>query len=111
MSDGSLDWAEIMAYNSMLQSGRALMFHRGYRPAGDSHHIAVIAFLERELGDAEHDLVISMMNLRKKRNVALYSRTGTVSQSEVATAISSARSLFRVVELVVTGYHEVRDDR
>ena len=108
MTSDSLDWTEIMAYNSMLQSGRALMFHRGYRPAGESHHLAVIAFLERELGDADHDLIISMMNLRKKRNIALYSRTGTVSENEAAAAVSSARSLLGVVEFAVGGFHEKR---
>jgi len=106
LAGDSLDWAEIVAYNSMLQSGRALMFHRGYRPAGESHHVAVIAFLERELGGAEHDLMLTMANLRKKRNTALYCRSGSVSEREVASAVSSARSLLRVVEAAVGGAHE-----
>ena len=97
----SLDWAEIVAYNSMLQSGRALMLHRGHRPSGESHHLAVISFLESELGVQCHELVLSMMNLRKKRNISLYSRAGSVSEAEVERAMLSAAALKEFVKHIV----------
>lgn len=45
LSRESPDWAYSIAYNSMLQSARALMFSRGYRPTGTAPHFAVVAFL------------------------------------------------------------------
>lgn len=39
-------WAHNAAYNAMLQSARALMFHKGYRPMSQDHHVAVISFME-----------------------------------------------------------------
>ncbi|TAJ45689.1 hypothetical protein [Methanofollis fontis] len=38
---GNSDWAYTIAYNAMLQAGRALMFSKGYRPAGTNQHITV----------------------------------------------------------------------
>jgi len=33
------DWAYNIAYNAVLQAGRALMFAKGYRPDGANQHI------------------------------------------------------------------------
>lgn len=33
------DWAYTIAYNAVLQAGRALMFSKGYRPDGANQHI------------------------------------------------------------------------
>ena len=38
------DWAYTIAYNAVLQAGRALMFSKGYRPDGKSQHISVVKF-------------------------------------------------------------------
>ncbi|HZY93715.1 MAG TPA: hypothetical protein VFE98_02510, partial [Candidatus Bathyarchaeia archaeon] len=43
--DESMDWSYSIAYNSMLQSSRALMFARGFRPSGERSHLAVVMFL------------------------------------------------------------------
>lgn len=40
-----LDWAHNIAFNAMLQAGRALMFWKGYRPKGQQHHLAVTQFV------------------------------------------------------------------
>jgi uncharacterized protein (UPF0332 family) len=40
------DWAFNIAYNSMLQSIRALMFSMGYRPSTRNSHIAVVRFTQ-----------------------------------------------------------------
>lgn len=42
--DENCDWAFSIAYNSMLQSARALMFSKGYRPSSDSGHVSAIKF-------------------------------------------------------------------
>jgi len=101
VKEQDLDWAGIIAYNSMLQSGRALMFFRGMRPAGESHHMAVVSFLEHELGDPEHDIVISMARIRKKRNIALYTRLGNVSLRELEETLQHARALLRVAMHII----------
>ena len=36
--DEAPDWAYSIAYNSILQAGRALMFFDGYRPRGGEQH-------------------------------------------------------------------------
>jgi len=35
LREGDFDWALAIAYNSMLQAGRALMLKRGYRAMGE----------------------------------------------------------------------------
>jgi hypothetical protein len=40
------DWAYTIAYNAVLQAGRALMFAKGFRPDGANQHIAVVKFVE-----------------------------------------------------------------
>lgn len=44
MLDENCDWAFSIAYNSILQSVRALMFSKGYRPSSDSGHICAVRF-------------------------------------------------------------------
>ena len=40
----SSDWAFTVAYNAVLQAGRALMFAKGYRPEGSNQHVSVVRF-------------------------------------------------------------------
>jgi len=44
------DWALAVAYNAMLQAGRALMFSKGFRPSSTEGHVAVVKFLQATLG-------------------------------------------------------------
>jgi uncharacterized protein (UPF0332 family) len=44
------DWAYSIAYNSILQAGRALMFFTGFRPRGSEQHATVVEFVEERLG-------------------------------------------------------------
>ena len=48
--DEAPDWAYSIAYNSILQAGRALMFFEGYRPRGSEQHATVVEFVEERLG-------------------------------------------------------------
>jgi hypothetical protein len=48
--DDAPDWAYSIAYNPILQAGRALMFFTGYRPRGSEQHSTVVEFLEERLG-------------------------------------------------------------
>jgi uncharacterized protein (UPF0332 family) len=41
-----LDWAFNIVYNAVLQAGRALMLHKGFRPRGPEQHRTVVCFCE-----------------------------------------------------------------
>ncbi len=77
------DWALAVAYNAMLQAGRALMFSRGYRPSSIEGHIAVVKFLQATLGEETGEKAIIVMDgMRKKRHRAVYEEIDIVSESE-----------------------------
>ena len=44
--EDSPDWAYSIAYNSILQARRVLMFNDGYRPRGSDQHATVVEFME-----------------------------------------------------------------
>ena len=88
------DWALAVAYNAMLQAGRALMFSRGYRPSSIEGHIAVVKFLLATLGEETGEKAIIVMDgMRKKRHRAVYEEIDIVSESEAEQAITWAEEL------------------
>jgi len=87
----SADWAFAIAYNAMLQAGRAFMFERGYRTAGVGHHATVIRFLEMSLDDEFEELLILMDRMRRKRNHTTYDSIGTISEHEAKEVYISAK--------------------
>jgi len=84
------DWAYTIAYNAVLQAGRALMFSKGYRPDGNSQHISVVKFAGLFLDN--NDAVI-FDRMRRKRNSSVYESSGTVTENEAEFAISKSRDL------------------
>ncbi len=78
----SPDWAYSIAYNSMLQSARALMFSRGYRPTGNTPHFAVIAFLRSTFSQQLGTLIGELDRMRKKRHISVYDTAGTISEGK-----------------------------
>lgn len=73
------DWAFSIAYNSMLQSARALMFSKGYRPSSDAGHISAIRFAKLFL---KEDDVIMFDRMRRKRHTAVYGSVGTIYRGQ-----------------------------
>lgn len=93
------DWALAVAYNSMLQSGRALMFNSGYRPASTKGHVAVVEFLHEAFGIKISDRLITVMNgLRKKRHRIVYEESDIVSESEAEQAVKWAKEFLEVIK-------------
>ena len=90
------DWAYTIAYNAVLQAGRALMFSKGYRPDGNSQHISVVKFAGLFL-DSNDTVIFDRM--RRKRNSSVYESSGTVTENEAEFAVSQAEVL---VEKLVT---------
>jgi len=92
------DWALAVAYNAVLQAGRALMFSQGYRPSSMEGHKTVFTFLREALA-AEHSSLVTYFNrVRVKRHAAVYDVAGMVTQRESADVLSRAAQLVDIIE-------------
>ncbi len=98
------DWCLAIAYNVMLQSGKALMLSKGYRATGQYGHVAVIEFTHEVFGKELTDRMIDIFNgLRKKRHRVVYDEIGTVSEDEAKRAINWAEEfLHKTGEILST---------
>jgi uncharacterized protein (UPF0332 family) len=101
-SNKDYDWAFSIAYNAMLQAGRALMFSEGYRPKGDAKHVSVVTFIEEKFGDEFAGESLFVLNkIRKKRHIAVYEQVDIISEEEAENALNTAKEFVgRVKELV-----------
>jgi len=92
------DWAFSIAYNAMLQTIRALMFSKGYRPSGGNQHISVVRFAEIFI---DEETVIVFDRMRRKRHSTIYDIAGTISKQEAAHAIDAAERLIQKIEQLI----------
>ena len=97
------DWAYSIAYNSILQAGRALMFFDGYRPRGGEQHATVVEFVEERLGDAYAADVRLFDQMRRKRHRVIYEVAGIVSKKEAEQAIAFAKEFLEKITEIITG--------
>lgn len=96
--DENSDWSFSIAYNAMLQSIRALMFSKGYRPTGANQHITVVRFAELFLDD---EIVIIFDRMRRKRHSTVYDTAGTISKREAENAVDTAEKLVQDIEEMI----------
>lgn len=97
------DWAFAIAYNAVLQAGRALMLHEGYRAtSGEGGHVAVIRFCEEYFGQRYHDEIELFDRMRVTRNRVVYDVSGSISHHEVQEAFLFAESFVRRVAAIIT---------
>lgn len=92
------DWAFSIAYNAMLQTIRALMFSKGYRPSGNNQHISVVRFAEIFL---DEEIVIVFDRMRRKRHSTIYDTAGTISRKEAENAVDTAERLIQEIEKMI----------
>lgn len=92
------DWAFNIAYNAMLQAGRAWMFSQGYRPRGETGHVAVVRFAGATLGKDAAGFVALFDSMRRKRHRAVYDEPGIVSSQELRSALSAAKAFLALVK-------------
>jgi uncharacterized protein (UPF0332 family) len=92
------DWTYTIAYNAILQAGRALMFSKGYRPDGANQHISVVKFAELFL-DNQDGIIFDRM--RRKRHSSVYDMAGSISETEAESAVSHAEILIRKIEVLL----------
>ncbi|MFY9800867.1 MAG: HEPN domain-containing protein [Methanoregula sp.] len=93
-----LDWAYTIAYNAILQAGRALMFSQGYRPDGANQHVSVVKFVELYL-DKNDSIIFDRM--RRKRNSSVYDTAGSITESEAKFALVVAEDLVDKIFAVI----------
>ncbi len=98
------DWAYSIAYNSVLQAGRALMLSEGYRPRGGEQHAAVVEFVTERLGKAYETQVRLFDQMRRKRHRIIYEAAGLISKTEAEQAISFANSFAEVIKGIIAGH-------
>ncbi len=89
------DVALTLAYNAMLNAGRALMAAKGYRSNSETHHKTVVSFCAAVLPADSSQLVILFNRYRIRRHDIVYGDVegGSVGESEAATAIRKAGEL------------------
>jgi len=81
-----------LAYNAALQCAVAALAAEGYRPSRQSKHYHAIESLELTLGEPS-DSVRFLHAASKKRNVAFYERSGSISDAEVDELMVYAKEL------------------
>jgi uncharacterized protein (UPF0332 family) len=97
------DWAYSIAYNSILQASRALMFFTGYRPRGSEQHATVVEFVEECLG-ASHGASVRLFDqMRRKRHRVIYEASGLVSRKEAEQVIEFAEKFVGQITEMITG--------
>jgi uncharacterized protein (UPF0332 family) len=96
------DWAYSIAYNSILQASRALMFSDGYRPRGSEQHATVVEFVEERLGNAYPAEVRLFDQMRRKRHRVIYEAAGLVTKKEAEQAIAFAKEFVEKVTETIT---------
>ena len=100
--DSDFDWCFSVSYNAMLQSGRALMFSKGFRPKGEFKHVAVIEFVRVYFKDNLSEKVIFMFNkMRKKRHSAVYEQVNLISMDEAENALHTAEGFLKSVKNIL----------
>jgi uncharacterized protein (UPF0332 family) len=93
-----LDWGFTVAYNAVLQAGRAFMFAKGFRPASAEGHKNTFAFLAAALGPEHADLVAYFDRMRNKRNQAVYGMAGRIAETEARNLLTKATEFVRLVK-------------
>ena len=80
----------ILAYQSMLKTGRALLFLYNLRPADGAQHKTVIQVCETILDKKFKSLAEQFERMRRKRNELTYEYGGLLSRAEVEAALHDA---------------------
>lgn len=96
--DEDNDWAFSIAYNAILQAGRALMFSQGYRPRGMEQHKTVLRFIDQTLGKKYQEKVRFIDTMRVNRHRVMYDEPELISKAEAQYAVKIAREFVELVK-------------
>jgi uncharacterized protein (UPF0332 family) len=98
MLSKNYDWAFNIAYNSILQSTRALMYNKGYRASSQNSHVATLEFAKIYLDEAD---ILYFSRMRRKRHQAVYDTAGTISLNEAKNAILRAEKITKEIKKII----------
>ena len=93
------DWAFSIAYNAVLQSARAYMYSRGFRPAAEQGHKNTFAFMRAALGSDFASLIGYFDRMRTKRNQAIYDVAGLITEKEARSILKNAARFVETVKI------------
>lgn len=96
------DWSYKISYNAMLQSSRALMLRKGYRPRGSSQHATVVQFIQETIGDKHRNAVALFDQMRRKRNQLVYDTAKLVGKKECVQALSLAQEFVAIIKSLIS---------
>lgn len=96
--DEDYDWVLAIAYNAVLQAGRALMLSKGYRPRGEELHKTTIKFMAISLSKGFEEKLRSLDALRIKRHRVIYDEPELISESEAKYAIEIAEEFVSLIK-------------
>jgi len=96
------NWAYNIAYNALLQSSRALMLRKGFRPRGSAQHATVVQFAKETLGKDHRRLVALFDQMRRKRHRIVYETARLVGEKEAQEALDLAREYVHLLSELVT---------
>lgn len=99
--DVNPDWAYNISYNAMLQSSRALMLRKGYRPRGSGQHATVVQFMTLSIDEEHRNLVTLFDQMRRKRNRMTYDVTGLVGKNECENALALAHEFVALLTSLI----------
>jgi len=83
-------WAFNIAYNSLLETGIALMYKKGFRPIGEAKHVSVILFLNMALGKDYEARLNRFNQMRRRRNKAVYGILRDITEYEARDSVKFA---------------------
>ncbi len=95
------DWVYNISYNAMLQSSRALMLRKGFRPRGPSQHATVVQFVKQTIGEEYRNLVALFDQMRRKRNRLVYDVAGLVGEKECEESLSLANEFVALLDNLI----------
>ena len=95
------DWTLTISYNAMLQAGRALMFSHGFRPSGSFKHLAVSRFVSLFQFELGENLILIFDKIRKRRHIAVYDFSETVSESEAKNAVKKSSEFVNKIKHLI----------
>ena len=94
-----VNWAAVIAYESVLRAINKLMNFLGFRAIGKEHHKNMFEFL-KEI-DINQQLVEYFDGIRKKRNDFLYRDIESISKEEAEEIIKKAKEFVQEIRTFV----------
>ncbi len=87
-----------LAYEAMLKASLGFMLSRGFRPRSlPGHHVAIIEFVEKDLGKGRQSLFAMFDRMRRKRHQAIYDVNGFIAAHEAKEAIETAEKYLAII--------------